>query len=435
VRSNNVNNTVDTLNNPKFKWFAYTGLPYGVTQQIGNLPPTGGRSTTPRGAFKASVFAGGQINLVPSLVKDFGYLLLATMGKDAVTTGYRFGKKSESYTDTVKVGSNIHTFTFNTSETDIPYFTTRKLMEGPQSLGEITQDNRITSLELTIPNNGPMSASVEMMGRVPSDLVMFMDNPATNWNTAAATYDSDNAFGLSTDPESRVQLAGYDLYCTGLTVTVTNTLLQPQQGQPIGALTPVDLPVLSRGVTLRAQVMVTDWNLYRKLYTGAVTGTTFSSATLLGGIDFRAYAPELYATDVQRAFQVRTPNNNIAWLLPAPPAINPQQPMMLTLVGTVQNPTSGVYIELRLQNADALAYVPYTLSGTVANVTFTTGTKVISGTGMPVFAANDKFIVRGSLSNDGVYTATGTPTATSITVLEALTTEAGSANVSVTLAS
>ena len=303
-------------------------------------------------------------------------------------------------------------------------------------LGEQVQDNRIGSLELTIPASGPMSASVEMMGRVPNDADMFDLDPYTDWNLAAASYEADNAFGLSVDGNSAVRFDGGDLYCTGLVATMQNSLLPPNQGQVIGAYTPLDYPVMGRAATIRATVLVTNYNLYRDIYAGghAVGNTKFSSQVKMGDLDFRIYSPATFNSgNTQYAMQVRMLGANIAWALPAPLPVNPQQPMIMTLIGTVQRPASGNYLEYRFQNAAANAYAATkaVLTGATISFSATTGNHILdSGSGFVTagFAVGDKVIVSGSASNDGVYTVTAVA-AGDLTVTETVTPTAAGATI------
>ena len=81
-------------------------------------------------------------------------------------------------------GSNVHGFAFDAVESNIPYLTSRRMLEGQRRLGEVVQDNRIASMELTFPNAGPITAAIEMMGRVPSDagrVRTSIPRPIGNW--------------------------------------------------------------------------------------------------------------------------------------------------------------------------------------------------------------------------------------------------------------
>lgn len=428
--------------NSLFRWFSYTGIPYGINQSIQNLPPEGGKSITPRAAYKSSAYGAGQISLIPRLISDFAYILLASMGNDTVTAGFRFGKADDTtpYADKAQAGSNIHTISLATNEADIPYLTTRRMLEGAQRLGEIVQDNRIGGLELTIPSAGPMSANLELLGRTPTDADVFDLDPWTNWGLGSVSYEADNAFGLSVDGNSVVLLDGAGLYCTGIVASMQNSLLPPNQGQVIGSLTPLDYPVLGRVATVRATVLVTNYNLYRDIYAGAhaAANTKLTSAVKMGNLDFRVYSPATFdasGTPVQYALNVRTTGTNIAWSLPAPLPVNPQQPVLMTLVGTVQRPASGNYLDFRFQNTNTNPYVGTKAAKTAATISFstTTGNHILdSGSGFVTagFANGDKVVVKGSKSNDNVYTVTAVA-AGDLTVTEAVTVEAAGSTITV----
>jgi len=235
-----------------------------------------------------------------------------------------------------------------------------------------------------------------------------------------------------------VRFDGADLYCTGLVVTMQNTLLPPNQGQVIGAYTPLDYPVLGRAATIRATVLVTNYNLYRDIYAGghAAGNTKFSSAVKMGNLDFRIYSPATFNSgNTQHAMQVRTSQTQISWSLPAPLPVNPQQPMIMTLIGTVQRPASGNYLDFRFQNGVALEYkaTKALLTGVTISFSATTGNHILdSGSGFVTagFEVGDKVIVSGSANNDGVYTVTAVA-AGDLTVTETVTTETAGASITV----
>jgi hypothetical protein len=278
--------------------------------------------------------------------------------------------------DATATGSQIHTFAFKAKQSDVPYVTVRKLLEGPTPLGEETVDNRFGQMELTLPNVGPMTCALELNGRTPANRNMFYADPFNSvgsdpnnvgrsaWYDAANNgYDDDTAFGLSVDPNSVVKIAGGKIQCTGAVITTANNLQQADAGRIIGDITPLDFPVLSRVMSIRAQMFMTDDYIYRQLFTGSLTGRKFSSKIYAGDIDFRAYsAVGITSASIatQYALQVLTNDVNVQWALQGAVDPKPGQPLTMTLVGTVQRPaTAGKkYAMVRLQNAIASAY-PY----------------------------------------------------------------------------
>ena len=255
------------------------------------------------------------------------------------------------------------------------------------------------------------------------------------------SYESDDGFVTTLDEASVVLIAGDALYCTGLTVTINNNLLQGDASRYIGSYTPLDFPVINRGATIRAVVMVTNYNLYRDLYAAGHTSsdTKFSTRILKGDIFATSYSPLTFnGGATQYALNIMTNDQNIAWSLPAPLPMNPQAPVMLTLVGTVLRPATvgKKYLQLRMQNGVATAYTPYKaiVSGTTISFSTTTGNHILdSGSGFVTggFVTGDKVVVVGSDNNDGVYTVT-TVAAGDLTVTEPVTVEAAGANIKVT---
>ncbi len=282
-----------------------------------------------------------------------------------------------SSTDVSVTGSNVHTFVFKAKQSDIPYVMVRKLIEGPTPLGEETVDNRFGQMELTLPNVGPMTCSLELNGRTPTSRNLFYADPFNSgtpdtntgkggWYDAALNgYDDDTAFGLSVDPLSVVKIAGGAIPCTGCVITMSNNLQQPDAGRIIGDMTPLDYPVLNRAMTIRAQLFMTDDYIYRQVFAGSATGRKLSSRIMRGDIDFRSYSSvgisPVASPDTQYAAQVLTEDGNVEWSLQGAVDPKPGQPLALTLVGTVQRAaTAGKeYALVRLQNGVTSAY-PYT---------------------------------------------------------------------------
>lgn len=347
--------------NNNFRWFPFTGMPYGPTQPVQNLPLEAGSSIVPRGSYKSGVWGAGQINLIPRFVDDIGVVLLAIMGKETVQSNKKI---SSGMTLASQTGSYVHEFTFDTLESNIPYFTVRRVLEGTPKLGEVVQDNRIASSEFSLPAIGPLTMNMNMMGRIPSTLDCYVPDLDTGdpWGLTSVNYDDERAFSLSVDPNSAVLLDGVALPATGLSFTMNNNLLQADQARTVGSQTPIDYPVLNRAMTIQATVFLEDYNFYRDLYAGGHGGSDTKWKTVIkrGDIDFRAYSPRTFTasgTDVQYAFQLVTEDANVEWALNAPLPMTPGQPMILNLTGTVQKAGTGKqYAYLRYQNGVSTDY-------------------------------------------------------------------------------
>jgi hypothetical protein len=307
--------------------------------------------------------------------------LTVTPAPTAETTGVQCTLRLVSSTtlpaDTAATGSHVHTFAFKAKQSDIPYAMVRKMIEGPVPLGEETVDNRIGQMELTLPSVGPMTCAIDLNGRTPTSRNLFYTDPLNSgtpdtntgkggWYDAALNgYDDDTAFGLSVDPLSVVKIAGGAIPCTGVVITMANNLQQADAGRIIGDMTPIDFPVLSRAMTIRAQLFMADDYIYRQIFAGSATGRKLSSKIMSGDLDFRSYSPvgisPAATPDTQYALQVLTTDGNVDWSLQGAVDPKPGQPLSLTLMGTVRRPaTPGAdYVRVRLQNGIASAY-PYT---------------------------------------------------------------------------
>jgi hypothetical protein len=353
----------------KYRYFQYTSSPFGMNQPTTQLPQIAGGKIIPAGLYKSGIWGAGALNLVPFLDNNFGYLLLAALGQDDVTLDYRMDPAGGA--DVSAAGVNLHTFTYKDVQSDIPYLSTRKLIQFTTPLGEQTQDGRVNNLEMSLPGNGVMTATIDMLSRVPGDAAAtFTDDPfgtgtttgAGDWDDVAVpNYDSTTAYGLASDPLSCVRLNDTSLPCSGLVVTMANNLLPADRGRVIGSPTPVDYPVLSRSINLRATVFMASYDLYKDIFAGghAHTDRGWSTSIVSGDLDFIAYAPMLVgATAVQHAIQVRTTGANVDWAVQGQIAQQAGEPLIITLNGTLRMPDedSDPYVEVRLQNGETAEY-------------------------------------------------------------------------------
>jgi hypothetical protein len=342
--------TVQALD-ANFKYYAFTGLGYAPQQPIANLPQEGGASIMTRAAYKSGMWGAGPANLVPRLDGNIGDLLFAVLGQDTVTASATLAAASG------ETGSNLHEFTFATDEEDLPYLTVRRRLPHPtDKLGEIIKDNRIGSLEMSFPAVGPITASMDILGRD----VTFTQNPT--W--VAPTYDDDDSFAIMIDPNSTVTVNGEELPATGAVVTINNNLVQPDQMRVTGSYVPKDYPCVGRAASVRVTTFVESYDLYSKIFTGVAIGASmpWSPQVLKGNVNITAYSPLKYGTapdEYQYGIQFRNgalgTENNVAWSM-QPPNIQPGQPIMLTLIGTLLRRAGGAPFAIRYQNDLATEY-------------------------------------------------------------------------------
>jgi len=238
-----------------------------------------------------------------------------------------------------------------------------------QQIGEITRDAHIRSLTLTAASSAPVTIDLDMLGRI------YQEAPETDYNFDV---DADSFFAPTFD--------GYDDFavtncCGGLTVgdilfptinvsaTITNNLLQPAQSIVIGSMHPMDFPNLTRSVTITATILVEDYEIYMKHFTGDNT-LDFSD----GAIDQNVGCP-VFVEDFSAKFCAQTMvtgttphtitiasagTDNVAWTV-QPLRITPNQPIVLQLTGQVlRNATNSFNIQLvnATANYDVATPVP-----------------------------------------------------------------------------
>jgi len=332
---------------PYFHYYPYTNLGYGPNQQVSQLPLEAGRSIMTRGAYKSSIYGGGPLSMIPRLDGDFGYVLMAALGRSHMI-------QDRNLDGAVAAGCQVHEFMYDDIEESLPYYTARRKLphvDTTKALGEVTYDNHIGNLEISIPTNSPIMANVEQMGR----RTQWESNPT--W--ATPTFDDDNSFLVGVHNASRVSLEVdgvlQELKATGATISINNNLLPPNQAQIIGDPVPLDYPVLSRAASIRVQALVENWDIYNRIFTNAAFGAsgTYSDTVYQGDVDIRAYSPMLITGQSTEffGFQFLTTGNNISWSLQgAGVQLAPGSPIMITLVGTVQRATSGAHFKIRVQN-------------------------------------------------------------------------------------
>jgi hypothetical protein len=364
--------------NANYTWYSTTAIPHGPNQPVANLPLEMGRNITPRGAYKTGIFNSGPVPIIPRLDRGLGTLLLCALGQDTLLSNYKFGDLH----DVSQVGSYIHGFGFNTNEADLPYFSIRRYLQHltqASAQAEQAQDCHINTLEITMPSVGPLTTNCDIIGRIPETMQMFKADAYNNWDLAAASYGSDDAFALGVHFQStvKIEIGGQpvELPVTGAVVSLINNLLSPDQARVVGAQTPLDYPALSRQCTFRLTCLLTDYDLYSYIFSNLphTTARNFSPTVLKSDISMVAYSPvtfEAAASDIYYGLEVRTLDNNIAWGLQGPMQPTAGQPLVLNLIGTAQRQTgNNAYVEFRLQNAESIAYTEPVDSGHQLGIT------------------------------------------------------------------
>ena len=319
---------------PKWYKFRATDIDFDAISPGGVLPPEIAGILTPTGAYKSGIFAAGGFSIIPRLDGDLGWLLYGLMGK--ITSG----SAAQGYS---------HLFSYPTDQTELPWFEVRRTTPGSSDLYLDVMDCKIARFRLTIPQAGPLAARVDMVGRSPTF-------PTTGSSWTNETMDDSDAFPVAnaTGFFKLPTFSATALPVTGMVFEWMNLLTTPQEEMVVGSNYPDDFGVRGRAMTARFIYRWKDPDLYRMIFTGAVSGAT-------------AWTPEVYTSDLQA--KVTTPGSWLGSPASAPLSFQvdaqkiefaPNGPVRLLgnqtiaveYVGTVLTPDSGDYCQIRLGNAE-----------------------------------------------------------------------------------
>jgi hypothetical protein len=317
---------------------------YGPVQDPRVFPPEVGGVLTPTGAYKGGIFMAGGFTIMPRLQNYLGYLLLATMGQVVTTPA---GGVLQS-----------HKFTFAADQAYLPWMSVRKKVPGATPLWEIGLDNLVTSARFDFPQNGILSARFDFLGRVPD-----WTTPPTE--VYAGPYEDYPSVPITCDVDGYLQLPNTyysttEVPITNLSVMLANNLTTPAQEMIIGSPYPDDYVPLSRGATVQAVLKYADPQLYLDIMTGAVAGTTWAPLPFTSNLDVMIKSPGYVPTTTTK-YSLRVQASTVMWNVNGSPVLSGGDIVLLPLIGTVLEPTSGDYLSFTVVN-DAAPYTDYTLS-------------------------------------------------------------------------
>lgn len=219
---------------------------------------------TPTGGYKMGAYFVQEVDIIPRLEDDIGWLLYATLGNVSSV-------QNAKYTNAgwvTNTGAYGHYFRMNpTDQADIPYLAARIKVPGPTGAsadsGEVGYDCRASGLRLNIPGAGMITGRFGVQGRA------YINAP-THAEVNAWTYV--NAFEDSTSiahsGTGSINIGTHTPKITGLVLDIINNLSRPQDEMIVGSFNPDDVIVLSRSARLRATVKWENATLWNALYYG-----------------------------------------------------------------------------------------------------------------------------------------------------------------------
>lgn len=326
----------------------------GLSQQMQTvLPPENGGVITATGAYKFGAFVGTEIDLIPRLENNFGWLLEAALG--AVTSVANARYTASGFVEDV-TGVNAHVFRFDPSDSSYqPWLAVRRTIPGASTTyGEIGYDCKVGSLRLNVPAGGLLTSRIGIVGRRP-----IQEDP-TGWTYADPFEGSDS---IPQGMRGSLSIAGSTLPVTGLSIDIINGLSTPQQEMVIGSFYPDDFVALTRGCTIRAVYKWANADLYRQILNGGAANLEWDSMPYITETvgTTRAFHAEFFSagnisgSSPSQPFKMKIFANKVAWQFDAAGVeLAAGDILMLPFVGTVLDTGDGSdYFEIAIENGEA----------------------------------------------------------------------------------
>lgn len=358
-------------NDANFHYFAFSACGYGPQQAQAALPiEAGDIRPLPGGHYKTGLMFAGTVTMIPRLENRIAYLLEAAIG-DISTVGADQTIDQKIAASGSNTGVHVHQFLYLYDATgagtnwQLPYLTTHRFLPSQSDstdVGEISQDACVSLLQLNAGAGGIASANVGMVGRG-FDGTIWDLNPS--WS--APTLDDPDSF-LATACTGFVKVAFTDgtpgtvttQNVTGLRLSFINNLYPPARARIVGSPFHVDHPNLGRNTILEIPQLVSDYDTYMQVFSGAqnpVADGGFSCVPLSGDVDVELQSPMEIAGAASTAyytFRFRTTQGNAKFTVD-PVALVAGQPVVYNLRAEIARVTSGLPFECYIQN-DQAAY-------------------------------------------------------------------------------
>jgi hypothetical protein len=318
----------------------------GVMDDIRLGPNEIGNNPMPSFPYKAGYIVSGGVEMMPRLEDTVGWMLYALLGdvSSAVVSG-------TAYKHTFKpLVADPALVRWMTLKKYIP----KKEGDASTDQGELYTDCKPISLTLTLPNDSPIAARWDFLGKS-FDLVD--DITAWTWQN---TYEDWETIPIGCETGGYIKFTGGGLTAEELPVVnarlvFTNTPLDIRQEKVYGSPELEDITIIDRRMSFDVTVKWNNPSLYKAILTGQYDGTEWSSKAMTGQLDVAAVSGELIGvTDEKYRLEISAPE--IMWQMNAPVALAAGQAVIMRFTGTALDPSSGSYATYALVN-DQTEYV------------------------------------------------------------------------------
>lgn len=301
-------------------------------------PPEVGGIPVPTFPYRAGIMAAGGATINPRLEDTFGWLLHGATGAWTVAT-------DKDVFDATVSGFNAHTFKFAADAGFLPWMTFRKHIPpiSAGGLGEAFVDCKIVNMAIALPNDQPISARVDVLGRTPS----FDDSPS--WTYENTEFEDYQSIPVACVTGGYLNVSGIgDLPITQATVTLANQPLDVRQEKVFGSPYLEDVTITGRQLTVDMILKWTDPELYLKILTGSTTGTVWSPTPFTDDLDVYTISSGIAVSTTP--WQLRVQAAEVMYQVVGGIRLAGNQAVMMRVQGTAIAPSSGDYFSIMLGN-------------------------------------------------------------------------------------
>ena len=319
-----------------------TLIDLGINDDIRVGPMEIGSGPFPTFPYKAGYVVGGGVELMPRLHDSIGWLLYATLG-DCSTAGTH---PNDVYTHTFKPLAADKSFVRWLS---LRKYIPRKENDPVTDIGELYTDVKPIGLALTLPNDQPITARWDFMGR---EFTLVDDISPWTWQNA--NYENWDSIPVGCELGGFIKFTGggltdEELPVVGARVTFANQNLDIRQEKVYGSPALEDITIIQRQITFDCTIKWNNPGLYKAILTGSNVGSAWSSNPMTGEMDIAMVGTGIAGSGTDK-YQLNIAAQNIMWQMNGPIQLAGGQAIIARFTGTALEPDAGDYATFILKN-------------------------------------------------------------------------------------
>jgi hypothetical protein len=260
------------------QWFRHraTLVDLAVIDPTQEGAPEVGGIPVPSFPYKTGPMVAGGLTLQPRFEDTLGWLLYGMMGK---VTSVENPGASGIYDHLMEMLSG--------DETYVPWMGFRKHIPrkdgvAATDLGEIYKDCKVLGFTLSLPNDAPLAARVDVLGR---EFVLDADPASWVWDN---TFEHWESIPVACSVGGYLKIDGAELPVVAATVGWQNMPLDPRQEKVYGDPFLEDITVIQRRMTYDMTVKWNNPDLYQQVLTGGIGNLTWSPHPKTGSFEVKA---------------------------------------------------------------------------------------------------------------------------------------------------